>query len=60
MKKFPKVIYVERWYEGTDDEFLSVHEQYQDAAEADEKVTVGVYELKSVKVVTAKSELMEK
>lgn len=58
MKKFPKIIYVERCDEGTRDEYLMIHDHYKDAAVADEATTLAVYELTEIRKVVAKSELI--
>lgn len=58
MKRFPKVLYVERYKEGTDNEVLIAREDYQDAAVVGERVIVGVYELRETMTVVGKVELV--
>jgi hypothetical protein len=58
-KKFPKLMYVKRVNKGTDDEFFSADKDYKFHAEPNEEITIGVYELKFVRILVNKSELME-
>lgn len=54
MKKLPKTLYVYKENDGTEDEFLSTHEELDTiAVETGKRVRVGVYTLeKQVEVVT--------
>jgi len=51
MKKLPKKVYVHREWDG-DDWYLVADEKLADAADKDEKRTVGVYELVETLTVT--------
>jgi hypothetical protein len=58
-KKFPKLMYVKRENEGTSEEYWHAEENYEEHAENNEEITIGVYELKFVRMLVNKSELVE-
>lgn len=55
MKKFPKVIYVDRQNEGTDGEYFEVNTSLEFLP--DEEGQIAIYELKEVKNLMIKKEL---
>lgn len=57
MAKFPKQVYVVRENEGTDDEFLVIHEGVPDERETTE---AALYELKTVGKVEVTRRFVEK
>lgn len=57
MKKMPKVIYMRIVNNGTEDEYFEADDDVERMAEIGEARTVGVYELKHIKKVTAEIEI---
>ena len=55
MKKFPKIIYVNRENENTEDEYFDVIDNLQFLP--NEPCKIAIYELKEIKNLTVKKEL---
>jgi len=55
MKKFPKIIYVDRQDEGTNREYFEVNTSLEFLP--DEETQIAIYELKEIKQLSIKKEL---
>jgi hypothetical protein len=56
-KKFPERLYIYRENEGTNDEFLCFSEKEEDIDIINDKIRVGIYELKMMAIVKNKTEI---
>mgnify|MGYP001609459237 CR=1 FL=1 len=60
MRKFPKTLYIKCENEGTDDAFFACDIIFETYAEIGEEIPVAIYELKEIRTLVTRGELVSK